>query len=178
MIQKVIVAGFLIPKSTFSLIINWFMGGRGALLGTISNFLININTWSMIKKGRVASLLRPEYTSSLVMTWVMRGKVSGLRSISTITITINSCYTISRGRVQGLLRPIPTSSLFTTLITTTIKSIIVREILDGLLTHISNFYITKRHFNTYIIRNNIVIKMVGGKMAGISRLIYKTHITT
>ena len=104
--------------------------------------------------------------------------MAGLRPISTSPININACYTMDRGIVDGILRTISTSSDITTLITTTTNYKTARGIVVGILRPKSMSSITCRHSNKFIIRNTIVIMMMVRKMAGLSRLVSKTYITT
>ena len=79
-------------------------------------------------------------------TWVIGVIVAYLRSISKYTVNLNSCSTIVIGRVAGFLRPKSTSS------------------------------INNRQSKTFIIRNTIVVMMVGGEMDGLFRPTSKISI--
>ena len=107
---------------------------------------------------------------------IERWRLSGLlRSRSTPTIDIKMInYTIARGTVAGLLIPRSISTSDITMINYTIE--IGRVV--GLKQYMSMYSITIRQFNNFITRNTIVIVMVGGRMADLSRPIYKNSITT
>ena len=111
-------------------------------------------------------------------TWVTEGRVAGLKPISTSPANIKYCSMIEKGIVDGILRFISTSTIITNLITTMIKYTIYRGRVAGLKRHISTSSITRRHFKTLVIRNNVTVTMMEGRMAGLLRPIPKTYITT
>ena len=126
-------------------------------------------------------------------TWAIGGRVAGLRPICISPVNINYLSTIVRGRVDVLLRPSSTSNINTKMINSTIAREIVAVLLrprftSNIVTIIINYVIergrvagikrpmstspiTRRHFNNFFIINTIIVKMVGGIMAGITRTI-------
>ena len=78
---------------------------------------------------------------------------------------------MEKGRVDGILIPIPTSSIVTTLITKMINSTIARGRVAGLLIPKPTSYINCSHSKISMIINITDIKLVGGKIDGISRKI-------
>ena len=130
------------------------MGSRVADLRPISASPVNTNLFSMIAGGRVADILR------LSSTYTINTKI------------INSTILIET--VSVFFRPRFTS----TIVTTNLNSTIVRGRLAGLNKSMSTYSINHRHFKNFIIINTIVVIMVGGRMAVITRPISYTSITT
>ena len=96
-------------------------------------------------------------------TWIMGGRVNGRIPLSTCTFNINFFYIITRVKVNSLKRPISTY----TIVTTMINSMIVKGGLGGIKIPISTSYITLRYFKTVIIRNKILIIMLGERVFGL-----------
>ena len=78
------------------------------------------------------------------------------------------------GSVAGILSPRYTSTIVTTMINCTI----VRGRVNFLKRPMFTSSITYRHFKTFILWNTIIITMVGGIMAGLTRPKSKNSITT
>ena len=108
----------------------------------------------------------------------MGGRFSVLRPISTSPIKINAYSYMFRGRDDGILIPLSTSTIVTTSIITMINSMVAIIRVNGLKRPISTSFITRIYSKIFIIINTIIITMVEGIMAGLSRPISKTSITT
>ena len=81
--------------------------------------------------------------------------------------------TIERGRVAVILRPIFTS----TIVNTMTNYDIARGRVDGIKRPMYISYINHRHFNNFIIKNTIAMKMLGGIVDGLLRTISNNSIT-
>ena len=112
-----------------------------------------------------------------MITWVIGGRVSSLRNIYTSLVNINFWSNIVIGIWYGILRHIYTFTIVTTSITTVTNPKISRGRVAIINISISTSSITRRHSNTLIIRNTIVIEMVVGIMVDILWPISKNYIT-
>ena len=141
----------------------------------ISTSIITVITCYVIHKVIVDGLLRPKSISAFITTWVMGEMLADLIPLSTSSITINDCSRIDRERLYGLLRHIYAISNVNTLITNVINSMILMLISFEIQIHI---FCHLQTFQTHIIRNITLIKIVGGLIDGLLRPISKTSITT
>ena len=76
--------------------------------------------------------------------------------------------------MSGLLRPRSTSTIVTTMINYVITGVRVADINIPM----SKYYITCKHYKTFIMINTIVVTMLGGIMDGLTKLIPYTYVIT
>ena len=179
MILKIRVDGHLRPKST-SFIITTYINPLIKIITTYINPLFTIiNTYItpiiymtniscyMITINILVNRTRINWDTqqSTTTTWVVQVIVVGMRPIFTSPVKINSWSTILRVIVSGILINMTTSTIVTTLITTIINYTILKLRVDGLKRPISTSSITRSYSKTFIFRNIILIKMLGGRLS-------------
>ena len=85
--------------------------------------------------------------------------------ISTSSVNTKSFSMVSGGRVASILIPRSAYTIVTTMVNFEIAGVLV----GGFKRPMYMSSITHRHFKNIIIRNTIIIAMVGGRIAGITR---------
>ena len=138
-------------STTFILVIGLIVAG----LRPIYTSLFNINSCLLILRWILAGLLWPRSTYINISFMIMRKRVAG-QSWPTSTTS-----EITRGEVAGILIPIST---------TFVPSSINWLIVSGFKRTMSTTFLSRRHFHTFFFRTFItVIKLMGGRMAGLTR---------